>query len=255
MTPTPTFDLAAPGFSPANALACCDASQAAYDAADIETPLAHVLVIEYPTHLVIACRGSKHPRDFLTDAECWLIPTAYGRGHRGFVMGAGSVIQQVMDRVTIWQQAHPGLPIFFCGHSYGGALARRLALSCKMRNPYCIVWLYTYGEPRGGDRQYAELCNHHLAGHSFRIRNEEDIVTVSPVPLLWPQRIAGFYHADQLHMFTATGQFITEPGIIVRILSDAVGIYQAYRRGQYLDLLDDHYLAAYRTRLVTLLAA
>ena len=51
------------------ALDCCSASQKAYDGATIQSDLMHALVIDQPFSTILAFRGTKHAKDFLTDSE------------------------------------------------------------------------------------------------------------------------------------------------------------------------------------------
>uniref|UniRef100_A0A0N5AF63 Lipase_3 domain-containing protein n=1 Tax=Syphacia muris TaxID=451379 RepID=A0A0N5AF63_9BILA len=87
-----------------------------------------------------------------------------------------------------WKQMRPDIndtlinsspnEIWVVGHSYGGALASLLALVLSQSNimdSSVMLKLVTFGEPRIGDVEYAELHDK-LLPYSFRIINKNDIV-------------------------------------------------------------------------------
>ena len=91
---------------------------------------------------------------------------AGGRVHRGF----GHLLMQIWDDIqTRLDRIHH--PLYFTGHSLGGALA---VLSASLHKPQAV---YTFGSPRIGDRAFA----HTLSTVSiFNIINPYDVVTHLP---------------------------------------------------------------------------
>jgi len=93
-----------------------------------------------------------------------------GRVHRGFntmLMELWDEISEALDAVRV--------PLFYTGHSLGGALA---TLAASLRPPQAV---YTFGTPRIGDAVFAET----LAGMPiYHVCNPGDIVTGLP-PARW----------------------------------------------------------------------
>jgi len=91
---------------------------------------------------------------------------AGGRVHRGFktiLLGIWETLAAVLKTV--------GKPLFYTGHSLGGAMA---AMAASLRPPRGV---YTFGAPRIGDAQFAAT----LAGLAvFNVFNPRDIVTLLP---------------------------------------------------------------------------
>ncbi|TWU47285.1 Lipase (class 3) [Rubripirellula tenax] len=134
---------------------------------------------------VIACRGTE-PNDWNdvradANASAVLAETA-GKVHRGFK-------QEVDD---LWPMLETALisndqPLWFCGHSLGGAMATICAGRCFLShidsNP---DQLFTYGSPRVGNSRYINFVK---LDH-YRFVNNNDIVTRVP-PILLGYRHCG----------------------------------------------------------------
>jgi len=93
-----------------------------------------------------------------------------GNVHRGFnnmLMELWDEISKALDPVRV--------PLFYTGHSLGGALA---TLAASLRPPQAV---YTFGAPRIGDAAFSET----LSGMPiYHVRNPKDIVTALP-PARW----------------------------------------------------------------------
>lgn len=128
---------------------------------------------------VIACRGTEPNEwnDIRADANAAsVLAETTGKVHRGFK-------QEVDD---LWPMLETALigndqPLWFCGHSLGGAMATICAGRCFLShiesNP---EQLYTFGSPRVGDKRY---INYVSLDH-FRFVNNNDVVTRVPPVLL-----------------------------------------------------------------------
>jgi len=93
-----------------------------------------------------------------------------GKVHRGFrtmLMEIWEEISEALDEIHV--------PLFYTGHSLGGALA---TLAASLRPPQAV---YTFGAPRIGNAAFAET----LAGMQiYHVCNPKDIVTALP-PARW----------------------------------------------------------------------
>ncbi|KAH9257131.1 hypothetical protein BASA81_004681 [Batrachochytrium salamandrivorans] len=90
------------------------------------------------------------------------------------------------------QKNHPGFKLVFAGHSLGGALATLAAADYVNHESGDTpnVSLYTYGEPRIGNLEWADWFNS-LPLASYRVTSQND-----PVPRL-PPYMLGYYHTKQ----------------------------------------------------------
>ena len=103
-----------------------------------------------------------------------------GRVHRGFK----SNLLALWDTVDVALQALT-VPVFYTGHSLGGAMA---SLAASLRPPRAV---YTFGAPRIGDAEFAR----HLAHVPiFNVFNPRDIVTGLPPAGRWSR----FTHAGTI---------------------------------------------------------
>lgn len=133
---------------------------------------------------VVVCRGTEPHEwnDIQADLDAVAaVSETVGHVHRGFK-------REVDD---LWPRLEQALlsnerPLWFAGHSLGGAMAAICAGRCKLShiasNP---SGLFTYGAPRVGDRRYVN----YVRLNYYRWVNNNDIVT--RVPPTW----LGYRHA------------------------------------------------------------
>jgi triacylglycerol lipase len=121
-----------------------------------------------------------------------VLAEAVGRVHSGFQ-------REVDDLWPMLQRAMAGnrQPLWFAGHSLGGAMAticaRRFWLSKTLSHP---EGLFTFGSPRVGDRAYVTYCR---MVH-YRWVNNNDVVTRVP-PTWW-----GYRHGGREMYIDSTGK-------------------------------------------------
>ena len=142
---------------------------------------------ETDTDCIIACRGTE-PHDINdvkadVDAVMAVVETV-GRVHRGFNTETDDLWPRIEKSIDVDRVREK--PVWFCGHSLGGAMATVCAGRCfqseQIANP---EGLFTYGSPRVGDKQFIQFVRdiQHV-----RWVNNNDIV-----PRL-PPRLLGFRH-------------------------------------------------------------
>jgi triacylglycerol lipase len=124
---------------------------------------------------VIACRGTEPNEwnDIRADANAAaVLAETAGKVHRGFKREVDDLWPMLETALTSNDQ-----PLWFCGHSLGGAMATICAGRCFLShiksNPAA---LYTYGSPRVGDKRYINFVK---IDH-YRFVNNNDIVTRVP---------------------------------------------------------------------------
>ena len=181
---------------------------------------------------VIVCRGTEPNEwnDVKADASAVaVLGEMAGRVHGGFK-------QEVDD---LWPNIEQALvdntqPLWFAGHSLGGAMATICAGRCKISkissNP---EGLFTYGSPRVGDRAYV---NYYRLVH-YRWVNNNDIVT--RVPPAW----LGYRHAGREMYIDSHGRVRDVEGWR-RVLDRLRGFARSLRRFK-IDHFSDHSMEDY----------
>lgn len=142
------------------------------------------------TAVIVAFRGTEIRNaaefilDWITNFTLQLEPEAGGQCHGGFIDGVNRVYSRVSEAID--QARAPNLPVWFCGHSLGAALATIAA----RRYPQAHA-LYSYGSPRTGDPAFCSSFPIPV----FRIANDRDMVPHVP------GTAAGYSHAgESLHI-------------------------------------------------------
>jgi len=118
--------------------------------------------------------------------------------------------------------------IWLTGHSLGGALALlcgyRLQPLLETHNAQArnsrnhdqlrgsVFGVYTVGQPRCGNREFAEEAERRLPGKLFRTINNRDIVPRVPT------RTMNYRHAGSVRYIDEFGRVHTDPGLWFRLL-------------------------------------
>lgn len=181
---------------------------------------------------VCVCRGTEaHEWNDIRadlDAASAVAETA-GRVHRGFK-------KEVDD---LWPRLEQALasnekPLWFAGHSLGGAMAAICAGRCKLShiksNPR---GLYTYGAPRIGNRRYVN----YVRIEYYRWVNNNDIVP--RVPPRW----LGYRHAGKEVYLNRNGRISDVQGLL-RFRDRFWGFVRTLRRWR-IDHFCDHLIGEY----------
>ena len=124
---------------------------------------------------VIACRGTEPTEwnDIKADANAaTVLAETAGKVHRGFKKEVDDLWPMV--ETALLDNEHP---LYFCGHSLGGAMATICAGRCFLShinsNP---AELFTFGSPRVGNKKYVD----YVKLHHYRYVNNNDIVSRVP---------------------------------------------------------------------------
>ncbi|WP_306796945.1 lipase family protein [Rhodopirellula halodulae] len=127
---------------------------------------------------VIACRGTEPNEwnDIRADANAAsVLAETAGKVHRGFKTEVDDLWPMLETALVGNEQ-----PVWFCGHSLGGAMATICAGRCYLSHiPSVPQGLFTYGSPRVGDKRYINFVK---LPH-YRFVNNNDVVT--RVPPAW----------------------------------------------------------------------
>lgn len=181
---------------------------------------------------VIACRGTEPHEwnDIKADANAVaVLGETVGRVHRGFKQEVDDLWPMLKEDLV-----SNTLPLWFCGHSLGGAMATissgRCFLSHINSNP---EQLFTFGSPRVGDKSYI----HHVQLDHFRFVNNNDIV--SRVPPVW----LGYSHAGHEVYFNRYGR-IAKLGYIFKRRDRWLGFFGGLLKWK-IDHFADHSIHHY----------
>ncbi len=132
--------------------------------------------------ILVAFRGTEPVklRDWMTDIDLALTPFPCGRGrvHAGFWRALSYVWTDLLE--IIRQEQTTGQSLWFTGHSLGGALATLATARLRLEYDKPVNGLYTFGQPRVGDRDFAMYFNQDFKSRAFRYVNNNDVVTRVP---------------------------------------------------------------------------
>ena len=191
---------------------------------------------------IVICRGTE-ARDWNDiKADCnamWAVAGSVGRVHRGFK-------REVDD---LWPQLEAALvandkPLWFTGHSLGGAMTALCAGRCKLSSISSEpAGIHTFGSPRVGDRAYVNYVKLPL----YRWVNNNDIVTRVPPPWF------GYRHAGKEMYLNSNGKLRRLSGW-QRAKDRVRGFIRGIREGR-VDPFTDHLQVNYITYLHELVKA
>lgn len=139
------------------------------------------IVLKNDEIIIVAFRGTQEWRDFFTDAQ--LVHSREFAEGFGVYNGAYEALMSVWDQV--WEKIKPEQrgerTLWFTGHSLGGALATLATAQCLFEDKYKYSenppnGLYTYGQPKAGDENFATAFDEKLKDQTFRFVNNNDMV-------------------------------------------------------------------------------
>lgn len=209
------FNHEATQFDLANALRLAEASQLAYkneqqinDFVSKEWDFApcaffdvmdtQAFVIANSHVIIVAFRGTEQSsiKDWMTDLTFKQMASKVGMVHEGFALALNRIWKKLESKVKELRTNEQAL--WLTGHSLGGALAT-IAADRFTDNQMQVHGLYTFGQPRVGDKAFARNFNAKMDGRAFRMVNNEDIVTRAPLGY------QNYEHVGQLVYFDSWG--------------------------------------------------
>ena len=182
------------------------------------------LVGRFAEGIVIAFRGTLPPLDLSPDLRRIVKPETMGpavvadwlndlnsphaRGvsiggatlpggvHRGLAASLGRLWKGVAAEIVRLRAAHPAAPLYFTGHSKGGALANLAAVLARRLWPAAAVKVATFGAARTGDPDFA--LHYRQAGiecHRYEVTGDK-ITDLPPghVPVGIPHILAPIHY-------------------------------------------------------------
>lgn len=155
--------------------------------------------------IVVSFRGTEPNRieDWLTDIDFNFVEGPLGgRVHDGFYTALSNVWQKIERTISLFRANKPK-SLWFTGHSLGAAVAA-LAVAKLRDEDRPVDGLYTFGQPRTGDRTFARNFNLEFKPYAFRFVNNNDIVTRVP------PRAMNFSHVGTFKYFTETKNLVDD---------------------------------------------
>ena len=186
--------------------------------------------------VVVVCRGTEPNEwnDVRADANAFTdLAETVGRVHRGFKREVDD-IWPTIERILVGEER----PVWFSGHSLGGAMAQICAARCKSSeiaaNPQEVV---TFGSPRVGTKRYVQSAQiKHL-----RWVNNNDVVT--RVPPQWLR-----YRHGGIHMYLDRNGKVAKLNPSQRGRDRWAGFVDGVKKRKF-DHFSDHAVAAYVTHI------
>ncbi|KAJ7107014.1 Alpha/Beta hydrolase protein [Mycena epipterygia] len=168
--------------------------------------------------IVVSFRGSSSLADAITDINLFRVPfvslgiTKAFTVHAGFLAAYNNVAQDVLATVTAQHAKLPTYTVVVTGHSLGGAIAALAAPALKVALPTTSVKLYTFGQPRTGDANFAAYVETTLGvDNIFRA-----VHTFDGVPTMVPRVLGYEHHATQYWQFKDPGLFTAEDTTVTK---------------------------------------
>jgi len=157
---------------------------------------------------VVSFRGTDYLINWVQDLEYYKVDTKFSacdsaddgrqrhhhcRVHSGFFQDWQSVKMNVFNATTAVLKDHPDSAMMVTGHSLGAALAALCSLELSMLFNRTDIGLYSFGEPRVGNKFFADFFAERVPRTS-RIVHQDDVV-----PHLPPQGKGVFLLTDFHH--------------------------------------------------------
>ena len=178
--------------------------------------------------IITAFRGTEptNLKDWMTDADLNLIDGPGGKVHEGFKRALTYVCQDIRNTISGFQRN--GQSLWFTGHSLGAALATLAVATLRYKEDKPVYGLYTFGQPRTGDRDFERTFNLDFKPQAFRFVNNNDVV-----PRV-PPRELGYSHVGTFLYFDADGNIHSDPSWWYRLLDGIRGRFDSVK-----DRIDD----------------
>lgn len=189
--------------------------------------------------IILAFRGTTTIEDWLTNAKIRKVEGPLGdtRVHYGFQKALDCVWGAVESAVAALLPKR----LWITGHSLGGALAA-LATARFLENDIPVEALYTFGQPRVGNSNFAEVFEVWFDS-MYRLVNNEDIVPRVPV--------GGYKHVGREYYFDNDGILHEDPNWIKKysdhVMSVEIRSVEKFRevRHKYPNSIADHGMSRY----------
>ena len=145
---------------------------------------------------ILAFRGTEPKKllDWITDLDAKLINGPGGKVHEGFFVALSYVWAEIWKLLKEERQFRS---LWVTGHSLGGALATLAVAKLRQERGHPVNGLYTFGQPRVGDEEFATHFNQDFGMYTYRFVNYNDVVPRVPTRLMNYRDTGTFKYFDQ----------------------------------------------------------
>lgn len=160
---------------------------------DLKTDLqGYTGIIPTQKRIYVAYRGTSSISNWMSDLEVKQVaytsyPECNCKIHYGFYQSALNIKNQTLDSLKQLRKEYPTYNIIITGHSYGAAVSQ--IISMELLKEGIKTEIYNYGQPRIGDKKYADFVNTKINNY-WRFTHNKDVV-----PHLPPIEGFGYYHS------------------------------------------------------------
>ncbi len=163
---------------------------------DDETTGTECFIAGDENKIIVSFRGTETDQleDVVTDLKVRFEEGPLGKVHRGFLGGVESVWEEILETINKFQDN--GQSLWFTGHSLGAALAHITVAKLIDDFDRPVYGLYTFGQPRVGDKIFARNFNLEFKSRYFRFVNNNDLVTRVPFRSMRYRHAGTFLYLD-----------------------------------------------------------
>ena len=197
---------------------------------------AQAAVIEHDQYLCMAFRGTNELKDWLDNMDIFATSALFGQFHRGFWKSVEDIWGPADSKCRDLQDARKR-PVFFTGHSLGGAMAT-IAAAKYIHEDKPFTSAYTFGQPRAMTRSASQIFNMECKPRFFRFHNNNDLVTRVPA------RVMGYSHVGSYLYISEEEKICREPGFWFKFVDYFDGAVAALTQ-KGIDGVEDHDMAKY----------
>ena len=153
--------------------------------------------------IIAAFRGTEPTalEDWMTDAQIALVHGPRGHVHRGFQDALDVVWERLSGALSEIRRPEAGQALWFTGHGLGAALATLAVARLQLiPPPEPVTGLYTFGQPRTGDTEFATRFDNNMGKATYRLVHNNDVVARIPF------RRMNYCHVGQVVYFDGDGK-------------------------------------------------
>lgn len=145
--------------------------------------------------ILLAFRGTEPAKlqDWMTDLDTDLVSGPGGRVHEGFLTALTYVWRDIWSFI---KKSRGRRWLWVTGHSLGAALATLAIAKLRLEKDEPVNGLYTFGQPRTGDADFARHFNADYSAQTFRYVNNNDIVPRIPFRSMKYRHVGTFRYFD-----------------------------------------------------------
>lgn len=149
--------------------------------------------------ILVAFRGTEvgEFEDWMTDLNANLVGGPAGKVHEGFQIALSAVWGEVYQAIVERREAQRKQTLWFTGHSLGAGLATLAVAKLRIERDHPVNGLYTFGQPRTGDGEFARNFDADMGGRTYRLVHNNDVVPRVPFRAMNYSHVGQFVYFDE----------------------------------------------------------